>query len=257
MKKLSILYFFGPLLILSLALVIFSGPAQAYVYDDFTGTTINPRLWYDEYPSTETFSVPSIGGGPLSFIDKTGGLFDTLRSYNRVSGAFFVSMQYYGFDPGPNTNSGGIFKSTSVELALTDGTNSVNVDENFNTDGQFFQAVLNLGGTKTNLQIPAPSASGVSAARLGIRYNGLIGSKGVVTFYYETGTSWTPIITSGPVCPDFSTHPYFAIVGNDTYGSSLRFNMDQVDLVPLPPSLFLLGPSLLGLGALGWRRQQG
>jgi len=256
MKKLSILYFFGPLLILSLALFIFSGPAQAYVYDDFTGAGINTSLWYDAGPNYGLFSQP--GGKHLQFIDPSGEQTDKLRSYDPVSGAFFVSMSYSYFTPGANANPGGEFKSTSVELALSDGTNSVNVNENYNADGYFFQAVLNLGGYKTNLQIPAPSASGVSEAWLGIYYNGLLGSKGVVTFYYETGSSWTPIITSGPVCPDFSSQPYFAIVGDDAYGSSLSFTVDQVDLaVPLPPSLFMLGSGLLGLGALGWRGKQG
>lgn len=100
MKKFATLRPFAVLLMLSVALMLFSGPAQAYVYDDFTGSGINGSLWTEKGPNEGLFSQP--GNGYLYYSCTTSAWKDILDSKNPVSGAFFVAMQYSNFQ-GDNT----------------------------------------------------------------------------------------------------------------------------------------------------------
>jgi hypothetical protein len=84
---------------------------------------------------------------------------------------------------------------------------------------------------------------------LGIGYNGILGLGGDVTFWYDSGAGWIEIDS---YAPNFSQAPSFSICGFDTYGSSMSFQVDQVQVVPLPPSVLLLGSGFLGI--VGWRR---
>ena len=118
MKKLAVLNTFVVLLMLSVALMLFSGPAQAYVYDDFTGSGINGSLWTEKGPDQGLFSQR--GDGYLYYSGTITNLRDTLGSKNPVSGAFFVAMQYSNFQ-GDNTATVG--QSEGVYLQLSDGTN--------------------------------------------------------------------------------------------------------------------------------------
>jgi hypothetical protein len=254
MKKLSILYFFGPLLILSLALVIFSGPAKAYVYDDFTSTGIDPSKWTDYGPDTGYFSQLGTGNH-LQFNDPSGGHTDSLESVATVNGSFFVSMQYEDYSASPKTTATTPFSGSSVELWIGAPGNSgigVHLYEYTNYTQQGIWALINDLGNKTHVGNNYFSTSGNTSGWLGIDYNSITG---LVTLYYDVGSGWTEFATCNP---GFTSTPLnFGIEGYDPDGNSLSFQVDQVDLVPLPPSLFLLGSGLLGMGALGWRRQQG
>ena len=244
MKKLAGLHFIGAWLILLVAMVLFSGPAQAYVYDDFTSSGIDPSLWVDSGPNTGFFSQP--GDGYLHFNDSSGGQADRLTSYNPVSGAFFVSMQYFDFQT-INNQPANVGQSSALRLRLESGTNNVGVEEGKNINGLFFDGQANRDGTRTPLK--SVSAGTTNSGWLGMYYNGILGAGGVVDLWYDSGAGWTLLDSWAP---NFSAAPYFSIYGLDQYGSSLSFQVNQVQVVPLPPSVLLLGSGLLGLA--GWRR---
>jgi len=234
MKKMGCQNFFTALLTLSVAsLILFSGAAQAYVYDDFTGTGLDTSLWVDKGPNPGLFSQP--GDGYLYFNDSSGGLNDRLTSYHKVSGAFSVSMRYSNFQA-INTQLPGQGKSTYMGLHLSDGINTVTMMEGKNSNGQFFQATLNSNGNLTPLTY---FYSGINSAWLGIRYNGVLGPGGKVDFLYNFGAGWTVIDSCAP---NFSQAPWFSIRGYNVYGQSLSFQVDQVQITtPFPlPAIFLL-----------------
>jgi hypothetical protein len=232
------------LLTLSFSLVLLSGPAQAYVYDDFTGSGIDTSLWVDVGPNTGLFPQP--GDGYLYFNDSSGGHTDRLRSYNPVSGAFLVSMQYFDFqtinDQPPNVG-----KSSAMRLRLESGNNNVGVEEGKNIGGLFFDGQANRDGIRTSLH--AVSAGNTNSGWLGMYYNGILGAGGVVDLWYDSGAGWTLLDSWAP---NFSGAPYFSIYGLDQYGSSLSFRVAQVQLtpIPLPSSILLIGSGLLGLTGL-------
>ncbi len=164
----------------------FSGPAQAYVYDNFSTPGIDLSLWTETGPNNGLFSQP--GDGYLNFSDPNpGNLKDSLRSFNSVSGAFFVSMQYLNFQS-TNNQPPGQSKSSGVHLNLSDGTNIVNAQECKNSVGNFFQGYSLIGGVQTWY---TPTLSAVNSGWLGIGYNGILGTGGLVTLWYNAGTGWT------------------------------------------------------------------
>jgi hypothetical protein len=253
MKKLAYVNSFAAWLIISLALILFSGPAQAYVYDDFTSVGINPSLWVDNGPDTGYFSQP---GDSYLYYSDSGFKNDRLKSYNPVSGAFSVSMQYSNFQTTNSWNpQPGQFLSSGVELMVAQGTNAVVVLEGQNAVKQFFTVISNINGTKTTLG--TIYVSGVNSGWLRLDYNGILGTGGEVTSWYDAGAGWTELATYAPNFGLFSTAPIFQIAGYDPSpdGTSLSFQVNQVQLtpIPLPPSVLLLGTGLLSLA--GWSRK--
>jgi hypothetical protein len=246
MNKFGRLNYFIAWLILSIALAFFSAPAQAYVYDDFTSKGIDSNLWDDRGPNYGLFSQP--GDGSLYFNDSSGGQTDGLRSHNPVKGAFFVSMQYVNFFASNDTTLSG--QASGMQLRLG-GSDYVLIEEVKNHYGLEFNALSFVGGTRTVLNYDRPG--NYNSGRLGIYYNGILGASGKVDLYYDYGAGWLLLCSS---TLDISSAPYFLVRGVDTYGESLSFRVDQVELtpIPLPPSAWLLGSSLLGL--VGWRRLQ-
>jgi hypothetical protein len=230
MKKLAGLIFTA-LLILSVAIsfaqLLFSGPAQAFVYDHFTSAGINPNLWVDGGPNTGLFSQP--GDGYLHFNDASGGHIDMLRSYNRVSGAFFASMQYSNFQA-VNDQSAAQGASSAIQFMLGTGGTSIFVEMGKNTKGIFFQALTYLGGTTNLLNYIYLN---VHSGWLGIGYNGKSGPDGEVTLWYDSGAGWKKLDSCAP---NFSQAPYIQIRGYDPYGLSLSFQVDQVQILPHSPA---------------------
>ena len=238
MKKLACLNFFTALLILSVApLVLFSGSAQAYVYDHFASPGINASLWVDRGPNTGLFSQP--GDSYLYFNDSSGGQDDRLRSYNPVSGACSVLMQYSNFQA-INNQPAGQGKSSVVTLVLGDGSIGVRMMEGKNSNGQFIQAQLTSNGNWTPLKYIY--VGNINSGWLGIRYNGVLGAGGKVDFLYNFGAGW---IVLDSCAPNFSQAPWFSIEGYNVYGQSLSFQVDQVQVItpnPAPISILLLEP---------------
>jgi hypothetical protein len=237
MKKLGCQIFFTALILLSVAsLILFSGAAQAFVYDDFISPGLDTSLWVDRGPNLGLFSQP--GDGYLYFNDPSGGLNDRLGSYNQVSGAFSVLMRYSNFQA-INTEPAGHGKSTYMGLHLSDGSNSVTMMEGKNSSGQFFQGTLYSNGNTIPLTY---FYTGINSAWIGIRYNGVLGSGGKVDFLYNFGAGWKVIDSCAP---NFSQALWFSIRGYDVYGQSLSFQVDQVKVTypfPLPAISLLLEP---------------
>ena len=236
MKKLDGLNFLAQLFIVSIVLIFPSNPSHAYAYDHFISKGINTSLWVDIGPNTGLFSQP--GDGYLYFNDSSGGQQDRLRSYNRVSGPFTVRINYSNFQAS-NDQPAGSGRGSSVILILGDSTNSVGVLEYKNAGGLGFQAQSYLGGITTSLNY---SITNVTRGWLGIQYNGVLGSGGLVSFWYNSGAGWTKLAT---YAPNFSNTPYFTISGRNTYGTALTFQVDQVQILPFNPSLPFIIPLLL------------
>jgi hypothetical protein len=238
MKKLAWLNFFTAVLILSVApLVLSSGSARAYVYDDFASPGINLSLWVDTGPNPGLFSQP--GDGYLYFNDASGGQVDRLKSSNPVNGAFSVLMRYSDFQA-INNQPPGQGKSSCVQLMLGDGSNAVYMMEGKNSSGQFIQAQIYRDGNTTPLNYFYVGS--LNRGWLGLRYNGVPGSGGKVDFLYNFGAGWRMIDS---IAPYFSQAPWFSIRGTNAYGESLSFQVDQVQLItptPAPLSILLLEP---------------
>ena len=228
MKKLAVLNTFVVLSMLSVALMLFSGPAQAYVYDDFMGSGINGSLWTEKGPNNGLFSQPGVGY--LYYSCTTTMWKDSLASKNPVSGAFFVAMQYSNFQ-GDNTAT--VWQSEGVYLSLSDGTNTVGVDRLNNNSGishNWFQGFSIIGVIQTYSD---PIQTNVNGGWLGIGYNGISGSGGQVTLWHNEGAGWTKIAT---YAPNFTSNPHFSIMGKTQTGTSLSFRVDKVELTPVPPT---------------------
>jgi hypothetical protein len=231
MKKLANLSFYTAGLIFAVALSLLPTAAQAYVYDDFTNAGINPNLWVDVGPNSGLFSQP--GDGYLYFNDSSGGQIDKLRSYNPVSGAFAVALQYSNFQV---TNPGGPWQGSSVSLRVGDGNTYVEMMGWENSSNEGFQANYGAVGTWNVLNYVLTNSD---SGWLKIFYNGILGPGGKVDFFYKTGAGWTKL---GSLSTNFTQTPWFAIQGNNFYGQSLSFRVNQVQILTpnLAPTNMLL-----------------
>jgi hypothetical protein len=236
--------FLAVLLILIAGHLIFSVPAQAYDYDNFTTPGINPSLWSDRGPTSGLFSQP--GDGYLYFNDSTGGHSQALRSLSRQTAPFFVAMK---FDDFKAENTAPIqFGGSGPVLSISDSINSVSIYEFIDqvaNPPQGFRVKTVINGVTTGSPI---ISSSTTSGWLGIGYNGT-----KATFWYNDGSGWHQMIIdqsdNTSINPNFTSNPFFFIKGADDYGASLSFKVDQVQLnpTPLPPRSGLVGSPLLNL----------
>jgi hypothetical protein len=146
MKKLSVLHLFTAGLVLAVALGLFPGLAQAYVYDDFTGSEIDTNRWRDINSTINLFSQHD---GFLYFSDASGGQIDGLRSTSRWTTPFSVSMYYTNF--ATINSSTGQFEGSGPVLWIGDSTSSVRVYYFASAYGEGFRAISLVNTTENGV----------------------------------------------------------------------------------------------------------
>jgi hypothetical protein len=220
MKKFSFQHSCARWLILATAVILFPGPAQAFVIADFS-------QWTDMGPNMGLFSQQT--GGPLYFNDPVGGQKDILKSPDPVTGAFFVALRYSSFSSN-NNNLPNAGLASVAALDLTADNCNVFVMEGQAKSVKFFQTQVkdhSTGVVTTLSQVYPVSAT---SGRLGIGYNGISGAGGLVTFWYDAGAGWTQI---GPqYSPTFSGDLYLQIMGKNGPDATLSFQVSEIDVSP-------------------------
>jgi len=102
---------------------------------------------------------------------------------------------------------------------------------------QGFVANSHINGTFSHLNTYIPSSA--TSGSLGIGFNGIIGPGGEITLWFNAGSGWTKLASGAP---NFTANPFFAIEGYDLNGTSLSFQVADVQIVPRPWPLVSTAP---------------
>jgi hypothetical protein len=219
------------------------------VYDSFPGSALNTGLWAVEN-NNGTLNTGT-GGLILSPTSLSGG------GTNRVSinatlgitnGAFFAAQVPFSITGAAGSGGAVLF---SISLNSNGSAESgaimwVNAN-NFQIAGTGYAgsgfAVSTDFNPPTNIQ-----TTSVMQGELGLIYSG-----GTITEYYNAGTGWqqlgAPVSTAGWTGPLTFALETDVVSSGSLAAAVQNVEFNHTDPVPLPPSLLLLAPGLVGLVA--------
>ncbi len=227
--------------------MLFIGHAEAAIYDNFNnGTVIDTSKWTivtGEGYRTDLFSQ---GEGLLNFYSNIGNSKEVLRS-NPLAGDFETSVEFHNFFSNSAYSPGYTGPLSGATFGLGPLENRVMVSRN--SAGDFNSFRLNASGQVLEYGMIVHGAP--TEGMLGLSY-----IDGLVTAVYNTGfnvnTGW---VFLGQFHPgwDPSYQPQIILAGTN-FGISgyITFDFDNVGYapVPLPASVLLFAPGLLGLFAV-------
>ena len=200
-----------------------------------------------------TFTLTNFPGGVTSITSTLGGGLTTVGTVQvfslQLATAGGGEWDYFYF----STSGGGPLAANSASNWEIDANFTLTQAANF--DGIEVQWTTNpgngLGGT------PVPLASLIPSGFINVAGNGPLNA-GYVNGYGTTGSPFSNPIASG--LNDFPTfvNPYsYANTGGgiptDADGFNIAYHFDPETPTPVPPTMLLLGPALIGL--VGFRRK--
>lgn len=188
-------------------------------------------------------------GSPITFSSSASGQADTLRSANRIMGAFSVAVRFSDFTSN-NMMQPGSGNGSGVSLFLSPGaltSTSPRVEYGMERTN-YLEAVT---PAQTTVIAPVPN---MGSGWLQITYT----SK-ELTFWYGSPGEWSQI--GGAYKPEWSQAPFIFLRGSNdrlneggTQAMNLSFQLTDLQVnaapVPVPPSILLLAPGLAGLAAI-------
>ena len=161
-----------------------------------------------------------------------------------------ADLQYFLFNINPNPGSGGLPGTALSSLSIT-GTyvQGVSYSQKADGDGTFdYQVDFGNGASPATVPFPLQTASfivSLTGYDLSIANfaDGTANTKSAVE--PGNGTTWT-------VAAHWQNVPYD---GADSFWVGGNPGAGPPPPIPVPPSVWLLGSGLVGLGLLGWRRK--
>jgi hypothetical protein len=212
--------------------------------------------------ATWNFDVPlgDVGSATHTYFDSTSGSNIPLTAYGSTTAT------------GPTTTTLGSTWGPTPPGGFTNDTGAISAHNLFGKSSGFGETGLGLTGLPSNeiqftsfIQLDLAAAKSAGATDLHMGIGSMQAGEGYLLWGSNTlGTPGTLLKTSLglPVVqdfdgPSFAAYRYFSI--SATAGSPsdvLLLNGLTSTIVPLNPSVLLLGTGLLGLIGLGWRRRK-
>lgn len=244
------------LMVAILPSMILCSTAFAVTYDDFNGSGIDPSRWLWSYTGyTGSSSAFSQSSGFLNYSSSANDTRDILAATQiQFTGAFKARASLYDFYSSNTSPWGqGLGSAAGLAVGVTEN-NAVYLVRGHNggQDGEgsdFIQIIYKHNGdTPYNFSIGS-SAFG-SGGMAGFYYDGH-NVQAYMNAGYDPNVGWIKV--GAPVAvQDWNSPATLFLIGKNGPTGEMSFKADNVvySSVPVPASLLLFGPGLIGLAAL-------